>query len=236
MKRFNAGWLFFCIIVLLVACATIPDVPLSAVYDDFNNTNFEGKINSNLWDESQNDTPAVMQANGELVFSTNGPAPAEGEKRLYSTIRVPLEAIQYVGATLSLRDVGSGIIGHIAINLQCQITDTKEFWIEADLINQNNHPVLFCKIGYFGDVSYEEHGFTYGDGLEFDKEYKILITMDSSSGNIAWSIDGTIINETISTEYLKNKKKKAALVINSYRAEGADLNSHADDALFFWRM
>lgn len=222
-------------VVIFSSCITVPSNITPGVYDNFDNQKYDGKFDKGKWIADREGSVRYIQFNGKLTFYTNDAVTTEIEKRLYSrAIKLNLRDVKSISAKLSLNSINNKSFSHVAVNLQTITSEGNEFWIEADLMNNNTHPVLFCKIGYFGTNNFEEHSFVYDKDLSYDEEYDVRIDFDQSIGLVKWSIDDMNIHETVSKEYLVNKELPCILVINSYRAEGSNAKSTVDDASIYW--
>lgn len=190
------------------------------IYDSFDDTKYNGTYNTTLWNIFYGTLPKPLQMNGYLTFSDGNKKSTQGHEIALQAKSIGvsnLSQIKFIQADLALGNDTNKYFSHIAINVVVPVTSKGQFWIEADLINSKDHPVLLCKIGYFGSKDITEYEQYYGTGLSYGQFNRIQLNLNQAEDKIQWFINDKMVYEFTSKEYGTNIDKPVTVIVNSNR-------------------
>lgn len=210
--------------------------PPMTVIDDFADPSYEGSLNGSVWiTEGSTEVYSPHQRKGLLRFEQAEPAPVDSSFELVAERkeRIPLGDYRSLEGILGYESGASPGFSHIAINLRARGASEGDYWIEADLINYSDHPVILCRIGYEGSKgSKDEYRYQYDGGLKFGAAYAIRMDLDPAKGGIAWFLDGKKIASGTAPGVAANSGLAAEVILNGLRSKGSLATTTADRIAF----
>lgn len=207
----------------------------SGLYDDFDNSSFDGKYNPNLWTEEGSELGDFTQLDGMMLlqgksvdkdgnFALHVAAPAT-----YST-----DSFRFMEARMKLDSLEAGKGSFLKIQAVTFVKDAL-WWIECKLSNsQVTYPELACNIedGQFQSdgspiYSYE----TTSIPLAYDKWYKIRFSFEPDTGKVRFYLDNRPIGETAfrNLQMLKDQKAAFGLQVGAWVGIGDRFSGFVDD-------
>ena len=173
---------------------------LADLYDDFEDTYYDGKVNPGLWKVEGNPRGEAAQLNGTLVIQTNS-TEQNGNFAAY-TINPPTisyQNLRFMEARVKLdsRTAGKGSFLKIqAVTL----LEQSIWWIECKFTNGTvAYPDASCNLQegkFLSDGSpvyaYETEHFP----CDYDTWYTIRFVSDPNTGNVRFYLDDRLIGES----------------------------------------
>jgi hypothetical protein len=194
----------------------------SSVYDDFNNSEFNGKINPSLWSVGgYSNEGKVYQQDGVLVLSDIANSGSEGFiLALKNWKETNFSSFQ---AKVKLSSEHTGNEGNITLNADSWTThDIPGNWAEFG-------------IGYQGENSARIHTF-FGDGsgsvsvnAKYDTWYTLRVEFDNGTNTFSYFID----DQLFSTHTLPNPDGNIQFkpAIQLWHKNGTSVNAYIDDVI-----
>lgn len=170
------------------------------LYDNFEDTFYDGKVNSSLWEISGNPRGEATQLNGNLIIQTNS-KDGDGNFALYTTNprTVSYQNLEYMEAKFKLdsRTAGKGSF----LKLQAvAIFDNKVWWIECKFANSTTaYPETSCNLQEGSFLSDGTPRYSYETEqipCAYDTWYKIRFILEPNTGNVRFYLNNDLIGES----------------------------------------
>ena len=169
--------------------------PLMAIYDDFNNTAFDGFYNPIKWRFWGDENYFSAQQQGGVLVITNTPS-TPANVGLDLPLAMPLErTLSQVQRFQARMMVSSGSVGtgpHIHINSD-NLGD-HGWWAQCSLTVYGSQPGFDCDIHtYIGSTYTLEYGVSWPTPLSFDTWYTARIEIDPNTVQVCFYLDNNLL-------------------------------------------
>lgn len=192
------------IFIFVTGIANLPDLYkrwfLPDLYDNFNDTRYDGRVNPSLWEIGGNPKGEATQLNGVLIIQTNSKKES-GNFALFPTNprTVSYQNFKYMEAKFKLdkREAGKGSF----LKIQAvTVVDENYWWIECKFTNQTvAYPVFACNLEEGVTLADESPVYAYETDqipVSYDAWYTIRFVSDPGTGEIRFYLDNRLIGES----------------------------------------
>jgi len=170
---------------------------LPIVYDDFNDTAWDGAYNPALWQASDTTGYDIRQSNGVLVFSNPAPAWRTVSMALKRPETRSLPELGLFEARFKLGGDCTGEQARIQLQYSAQNVAGYDEWVAQCQLcrgcyyQQANSAI--CSIILWKDRGSRNEYFTPGKPIDPDTWHLLRIETDSHTGNLRFYLDGSLI-------------------------------------------
>ncbi len=193
-----------------------------SVYDDFDDSAFEGEWNSELWEAWENISRCeVEQQEGILRFTCTEPD-GSGLNALDYT-DVPFGEFSFIEARLRLDDEIQTNNGAVIIKLYSSL----ESWAECGLVGgvENDGTHSYCGVYTGGDVEYEVNGPV----ADYDTWRLVRLELNPETAALTFFVDGQRIGAYTVPEAEALKQAEFTVELHVYFEEGTLITGYFDD-------
>jgi hypothetical protein len=195
------------IVIFISGIQNLPDLYrrlfMPDLYDNFEDTFYDGKVNPSLWEIGGNPRGDATQLNGALIIQTNSKK-EDGNFALYTVNprTISYQNLEYMEAKFRLdsREAGNGSF----LKIQAvTFLEQQVWWIECKFTNGTvAYPNTSCNLqeGNFQSdgspiYSYE----TEHVPCQYDKWYTMRFTLNPDTGKVIFYLDRDVIGESAFT-------------------------------------
>ena len=192
------------IFVFISGIENLPDLYkrwfLPDLYDNFEDTFFDGKVNPSLWEINGNSRGEATQLNGALIIQTNS-REEDGNFALYTVNprTISYQNLEYMEAKFKLdsRQAGKGSF----LKIQAvTIFDQKVWWIECKFTNGTTaYPDASCNLQENTFLSDGSPAYSYETEhipCSYDTWYKIRFVLEPNTGKVSFYLDNKLMGES----------------------------------------
>lgn len=192
------------IIIFISGIENLPDLYrrlfMPDLYDNFEDTFFDGKVNPSLWEISGNPRGEATQLNGTLIIQTNSKED-DGNFALYTANprTVSYQNLEYMEAKFKLdsRTAGKGSF----LKMQAvTVFDQKVWWIECKFTNSTTaYPDASCNLlegSFLADGSPIYSYETEHIPCSYDTWHKIRFVLEPNTGRVRFYLNNDLIGES----------------------------------------
>jgi serine/threonine protein kinase len=172
--------------------ATVNSDP--TLYDNFNNTNFDGSFNSLLWEKNGDSFFTVEQRGGTLVF-TNSTSPNAGDftLRLRQPDRRTLDHIRFFEAKLKISDDIQGGMAFVKIQIVTNVQN-HTWWTQCRLQGASGSTAIFiCDVYTVTNDNFNVEYTTESITVNYNSWYKARIEIEPVMFTLHFYLDDTLI-------------------------------------------
>jgi len=210
----------------------IPEPPIPIpLYDDFNNSAFDGKYNPDLWAYDETKHAEVKQENGVLVLKTTSIL-EDGENGLSANSKSwILQDLGSMEAKLKLDSSRRGQGSFVKIQV-ARLEGKQAYWIECQLDNNEiDHTSYFCNYEageWPTDNLIYEYQTEVIDG-KYDTWYISRFEIDPKTLTIQFFLDDKLIGSYTPKDADIIRKKRFYPLIGSWTGAGDNFIGYIDD-------
>ncbi|HEX2998200.1 MAG TPA: hypothetical protein VHP14_25470 [Anaerolineales bacterium] len=226
------------IVIFASGIQNLPDlyrrVFQSDLYDNFEDTFYDGKVNPSLWEIDGNARGEATQLNGALIIQTNSKE-EDGNFALYlvNPRTISYQNLKYVEAKFKLdsREAGNGsFLKTQAITF----LDQKVWWIECKFTNGTiAYPDASCNLqegAFLSDGSPLYSYETEHIPCQYDTWYTIRFVSDPDTGKVSFYLDNKLFGEgTFSNVAAMRNLSGFSLQVGSWMSPADNMLGYVDD-------
>jgi hypothetical protein len=168
--------------------------PLMAIYDDFNNTAFDGFYNPIKWRFWGDENYFSAQQQGGVLVITNTPS-TPANVGLNLPLAMPMErTLRQVQRFQARMKLSSGTSGTGATIQIMHDVNGSGWWTQCGLNAYGGSPYFGCDITNYTPGNFQaEYGVSWPTPLNFDTWYTARIEIDPNTAQVCFYLDNNLL-------------------------------------------
>lgn len=220
-------------VIAFVPSVTIEWPPIfQAKYDDFNNSAFDGKYNTNLWEYDGTKHVELKQENGVLILKTTSNDEDGGNILVADSESWTFEELNSMEAKLKIDSSQRGKGSFVKIQASTTTAEKITYWIECQLDNrETSHTSYYCN---YTASEWPSDNWSYEYQTEvietqYDTWYVSRFEINPKTLEIQFFLDGKLIGSYIPKNTDIIRKKRFYPLIGSWTGADEDFLGYIDD-------